>query len=96
MCELLLDCGACVNAQTRGGATPLHRAAYCGHYSVLQLLLDRGADPCLTDDDGSTPLHKVLNMAIFDEFASFNFTQFLIELLFLNAEHVLLDLSDRP
>ncbi|XP_057212118.1 ankyrin repeat domain-containing protein 39 [Triplophysa rosa] len=58
VCMLLLDCGACVNAQTRGGATPLHRSAYCGHVRVVKVLLDRGADPHLTDDDGTTPLHK--------------------------------------
>jgi len=78
VCELLLDSGACVNAQTRGGATPLHRASYCGHHCVLKLPLDRGADPCPTDDDGSTPLHKVLlqlNMVIFDELTiSFDLT----------------------
>lgn len=59
MCELLLHYGACANSQTHGGATALHRAAYCGHTSITKLLLKHGADPGLTDDDGSTPLHKV-------------------------------------
>ncbi|XP_051963973.1 poly [ADP-ribose] polymerase tankyrase-2-like isoform X2 [Xyrauchen texanus] len=47
------------NFQTRGGASPHHRAAYCSHHSVVKLLLHHSADPCLTDDDGATPLHKV-------------------------------------
>lgn len=59
VCELLLDRGACANSQTHGGATALHRAAYCGHINIIKLLLKHGADPGLTDDDGSTPLHKV-------------------------------------
>uniref|UniRef100_A0A3B1JQU7 Ankyrin repeat domain 39 n=1 Tax=Astyanax mexicanus TaxID=7994 RepID=A0A3B1JQU7_ASTMX len=58
VCELLLDQGARANSQTRGGATALHRAAYCGHLAIIQLLLTHRADPSLTDDDGSTSLHK--------------------------------------
>lgn len=59
MCTFLLGNGACASAQTPGGATPLHRAAYCGHEDVVELLLRHGADPTLSDDDGATPLHKV-------------------------------------
>lgn len=58
VCELLLAQGACASPQTRGGATPLHRAAYCGHRAVVKLLLNFHADPQRCDDDGATPLHK--------------------------------------
>ena len=42
-----------------GGATGLHRAAYCGHSDVVRLLLSVGADGGVADSDGMTPLHKV-------------------------------------
>lgn len=58
ICETLLDSGANVNSQTPGGATGLHRAAYCGHSGVVKLLLASGADASVTDSDGKTPLHK--------------------------------------
>ncbi|XP_029999559.1 ankyrin repeat domain-containing protein 39 isoform X2 [Sphaeramia orbicularis] len=45
-------------ALTPGGATPLHRSAYCGHLDVVELLLQHRADPMICDDDGASPLHK--------------------------------------
>lgn len=59
VCAFLLETGACASPRTPAGATPLHRAAYCGHVDVVRLLLGRGADPTLCDDDGATALHKV-------------------------------------
>lgn len=59
VCKFLLENGACASAQTPGGATPLHRSAYCGHLDVVRLLLHYRADPMLCDDDGASPLHKV-------------------------------------
>lgn len=59
VCSLLLQSGACASPRTPGGATPLHRSAYCGHLDVVGLLLQHRADPTLCDDDGATPLHKV-------------------------------------
>ena len=63
VCELLLERGADVNAQTRSGkASSLHRAAYSGCIAVVELLIRYGADPRLCDSDGQTPLHKVTLM----------------------------------
>lgn len=59
VCELLLEQGADVNAQTRSGkVSSLHRAAYSGHTAVVKLLIKYGADLQLCDSDGQTPLHK--------------------------------------
>ena len=44
---------------TAGGATGLHRAAYCGHSDVIRLLVRGGADGGVVDGDGRTALHKV-------------------------------------
>ena len=56
---MLLTAGADANAKTRSGlVTPLHRAAYCGHLKVVQLLLQHKADPTMCDSDGQNPLHK--------------------------------------
>ena len=60
VCQLLLEQGADVNAQTKSGkVSSLHRAAYSGHMSVVNLLIKYGADPRLCDSDGQIPLHKV-------------------------------------
>ena len=55
-----LEHGADVNAQKRSGKVSLvHRAAYSGHMSVVNLFIKYGADPRLCDSDGQIPLHKV-------------------------------------
>lgn len=57
--RLLLDAGANPNKQTTAGkATSLHRAAFMGHTTILQLLVERGGDCFLQDADGETALHK--------------------------------------
>ena len=49
MCEFLIAAGGCVHATTTGGATPLHRAAYCNHTEVLfHLSLSLFSPPCLS------------------------------------------------
>ena len=39
------------------GWSPLHAAAYGGHFHVVSLLLAEGASPATLDDDNVTPLH---------------------------------------
>ncbi|KAI4887541.1 hypothetical protein NFI96_017122 [Prochilodus magdalenae] len=47
-----------VNCRDDDGYTPLHRAAYGGHLSVVSALLDGGADLHARTVDGWTPLHS--------------------------------------
>ena len=44
ICQLLIDCGADVNAKDKHDCTPLHWAARAGHKDVVEILLDCGAD----------------------------------------------------
>ena len=46
-----------VNVRDDDGYTPLHRAAYEGHESIVRSLLLRGADVSAATHDGWQPLH---------------------------------------
>ncbi|EGG19270.1 ankyrin repeat-containing protein 39 [Cavenderia fasciculata] len=61
--ELLLEYGARVNVSTPGGATPLHRASFCGSIKSCKLLTNKKEDCNIEfidhqDSDGMTALHK--------------------------------------
>ena len=43
--KMLLEAGACVNAPTWTGKTPLFYAAVAGHATAVRMLLQAGADP---------------------------------------------------
>lgn len=54
--EVLVDGGACVDAQDRAGRTALSYAAMYGSTDCIYLLAARGADVGHIDADGNTPL----------------------------------------
>eukprot|EP00756_Hemistasia_phaeocysticola_P029205 Hpha_TRINITY_DN16216_c1_g1::TRINITY_DN16216_c1_g1_i24::g.12765::m.12765 len=54
--QLLLDKGAWVEAESRGGRTALMCAAMYGYTATVQVLLDKGARVEAKDNDGGTPL----------------------------------------
>ena len=55
--ELVMDCGADINLQTKKGNTPLHFAAEGGRLRMCKLLLDRGAKFNFQNGKMETPLH---------------------------------------
>ncbi|KAL6079576.1 copper transport protein ctr1, variant 2 [Balamuthia mandrillaris] len=55
--RLVLEERLDANTRDRGGATPLHHAAWHGHVPVLKLLLRYSADVNACNEEGSTSLH---------------------------------------
>ena len=55
-CRLLLKNGADINAQTTYGDTPVHLAAYRGHYKVVKTLVEAGCDLDIRNSKGRTAL----------------------------------------
>ncbi|XP_037927864.1 ankyrin repeat domain-containing protein 39 [Teleopsis dalmanni] len=59
ICKILVNDGkADVNAVTKGGVTPLHRAAMMGHLDIVKFLITSKANIMLQDEDGQTVLHR--------------------------------------
>ncbi|XP_049764090.1 poly [ADP-ribose] polymerase tankyrase isoform X3 [Schistocerca cancellata] len=56
--EFLLDHGADVNAQDKGGLIPLHNASSYGHLEIAALLIKFNTVVNATDKWGFTPLHE--------------------------------------
>ena len=56
--ELLLENGADVNAQDKGGLIPLHNASSYGHLDIAALLIRYSTVVNATDKWGFTPLHE--------------------------------------
>ena len=53
--EVLLDCGAGIDARDSMGDTPLRRAVNCGQIQIASLFLAKGADVHSTGSKGLTP-----------------------------------------
>lgn len=56
--EFLLEHGADVNAQDKGGLIPLHNASSYGHLDIAALLIKYSTVVNATDKWGFTPLHE--------------------------------------
>ncbi|XP_057422877.1 ADP-ribosylation factor GTPase-activating protein AGD1-like isoform X4 [Lotus japonicus] len=56
MVELLIQCGADVNAIDSRGCTPLHYCIMRGNNASAKVLISRGANPTAVDKEGNTPL----------------------------------------
>lgn len=56
--EFLLEHGADVNAQDKGGLIPLHNASSYGHLDIAALLIKYNTVVNATDKWGFTPLHE--------------------------------------
>ena len=52
-----LAAGADVNAKTKFGGSPLHRAANGGQNEIVELLIAKGADVNAKTKFGGSPLH---------------------------------------
>ncbi|KAI6653202.1 glutaminase kidney isoform, mitochondrial isoform 1 precursor [Oopsacas minuta] len=56
--EYLLEHGAEVNAEDKGGLIPLHNASSYGHLDIASLLIDKGGHVNAQDKWNFTPLHE--------------------------------------
>lgn len=63
-CVVLLKLGADPNSQGAFLRTPLWRAAFLGHQSLITPLLEWGCDPRVPNEGGELPVHAASSAAI--------------------------------
>jgi hypothetical protein len=61
----LIEKGAEIDNQDRGGDTPLFAAALNGHLNIVKMLLEKGANRKITNNDGQTP-HDIAKKMLID------------------------------
>ncbi|KAL0547413.1 hypothetical protein IC582_017347 [Cucumis melo] len=66
MLELLLQCGANVNAIDSRRRSALHHSITKGRTALAKLLLSRGADPRAVNEDGKTPFELAVELKLND------------------------------
>ncbi|CAB0044744.1 unnamed protein product [Trichogramma brassicae] len=81
-----------INAQMKGGLTPLHVAALWNKHEVVEFLLRRGADPNIANDHGETSVHHLCNYDHKPEL--FSRAQALFEICAENGQSVRIDAQD--
>ena len=62
--ELLVNCGAEIDAHNHDGETPLHIMARRRRLDCAIVLLSRGAQVNAQSKDGSTPLHQAALVSV--------------------------------
>ncbi len=64
ICDLLLSCGADIDACDSEGRTALFYASVCCAQNQIQYLASKGADPSIPDSGGITPKDIAKNMTL--------------------------------
>ena len=55
--EVLLQARADPTLKDQQGRTPVHFAALCGHFGLVETLIQHGGSPSTPDKHGYTPVH---------------------------------------
>ena len=55
--EVLLQARADPTLKDQQGRTPVHFAALCGHFGLVETLIQHGGSPSTPDKHGYTPIH---------------------------------------
>jgi ankyrin repeat protein len=58
--SMLIECGADLTAQSKGGRTVLHLASLSGSVDIARMLIERGADPTAQSEGQQTALRLAL------------------------------------
>ena len=61
-----------VNAKSKSGATPLHKACEYGNQKLARYLLSHGADANETDDGGNTPFQLTCKKSTWFRYGAIN------------------------
>lgn len=84
--QMLLDCGANVNAVDIEGSTPLHFNSIEGNLKMVKFLVKNGANLFIEDDTGNKPVDVAKNNEIYNFLKREMLKQIMVTLLAKSGE----------